>query len=101
MIHFSVSLSDDSQTLAATKKEQQETSPIVNDEHEPLLEVKLPEHSSEGKPPTQTTFYDEMICLLQEKLQDPENYSSVVDDTNASTNNATLYMDPLNINKSS
>lgn len=96
-----VSLSDDSQTLAATKKEQQETSPIVNDEHEPLLEVKLPEHSSEGKPPTQTTFYDEMICLLQEKLQDPENYSSVVDDTSASTHNATLYMDPLNINKSS
>jgi len=42
-----------------------------------------------------------MICLLQEKLQDPENYSEVVDDTNASTNNATLYMDPLNINKSS
>merc|ERR1712203_795208 len=86
-----VSLSDDSQTLAATKKEQQETSPILNDEHEPLLEVKLPEHSSEGKPPTQTTFYDEMICLLQEKLEDPENYSSVIDDTDKQTKCNTLY----------
>merc|ERR1719270_1051516 len=89
-----VSLSD-SQTLA-TKKETS----VINDEHEPLLEAKLPEHSSEGKPPTHTTFYDEMICLLQEKLEDPENYSSVVDETTTNDkNNATLYMDPLNINK--
>ncbi len=71
----------------------------IEKENEPLLEVKLPEHASEGKPPTQTTFYDEMICLLQEKLEDPENYSTVVDDKDLSGNNATLYMDPLNLNK--
>ena len=41
----------DSQTLAIKKE------PVTNDEHEPLLEAKLPEHSSEGKPPTHTTFY--------------------------------------------
>ena len=41
---------------------------------------------------------DEMICLLQEKLEDPENYATVVDDKEM-TNNATLYMDPTNLNK--
>jgi len=63
---------------------------------DPLLEAKLPEHATAGKPPTQTTFYDEMICLLQEKLEDPENYATVVDDKEL-TNNATLYMDPMNM----
>lgn len=67
------------------------------DEKEPLLEAKLPEHASEGKPPVQTTFYDEMICLLQEKLEDPENYSTVKDDKDNAT---TLYMDPLSTRKS-
>ena len=43
---------------------------------------------------------DEMICLLQEKLEDPENYSTVVDENPTNANNATLYMDPLNLNKS-
>ena len=65
-------------------------------EDDPLLEAKIPEHATAGKPPTQTTFYDEMICLLQEKLEDPENYSTVVDDKEL-TNNATLYMDPMNV----
>ena len=70
------------------------------EESEPLLGVKLPEHASSGKPPTQTTFYDEMICLLQEKLEDPDNYATVVDDKEEQqkmTNNATLYMDPMNV----
>ena len=70
------------------------------EESEPLLGVKLPEHASSGKPPTQTTFYDEMICLLQEKLEDPDNYATVVDDKENEqqmTNNATLYMDPMNV----
>lgn len=71
---------------------------LNNDQKEPLLEdVKLPEHATEGKPPpTGTTFYDEMICLLQEKLEDPENYSTVVDDK---LENATFYMDPLHMKK--
>ena len=70
------------------------------EESEPLLGVKLPEHASSGKPPTQATFYDEMICLLQEKLEDPDNYATVVDDKENEqqmTNNATLYMDPMNV----
>ena len=73
---------------------------IETEESEPLLGVKLPEHASSGKPPTQTTFYDEMICLLQEKLEDPDNYATVVDDKENEqqmTNNATLYMDPMNV----
>ena len=74
---------------ASTKKEE-----------EPLLEVQLPEHATEGKPPTHATFYDEMICLLQEKLEDPENYATVVDDQDL-TNNATFYMDPLSMKKPS
>lgn len=68
------------------------------DEKEPLLMAKLPEVATEGAPPVQTTFYDEMICLLQEKLEDPENYATVADDKEM-TNNATLYMDPTNLNK--
>ena len=77
-----------------TDKNNKET-----EESEPLLGVKLPEHASSGKPPTQTTFYDEMICLLQEKLEDPNNYATVVDDKEEEqmTNNATLYMDPMNV----
>ena len=78
-----------------TDKNNKET-----EESEPLLGVKLPEHASSGKPPTQTTFYDEMICLLQEKLEDPNNYATVVDDKEEKqqmTNNATLYMDPMNV----
>jgi hypothetical protein len=67
----------------------------IDDADEPLLKANMPEVSV-GKPPTQKTFYDEMISLLQEKLQDPDNYATVVDDTEM-TNNATLYMDPMHV----
>ena len=92
------------ESLALTTNTEVNTPPDTakksdsNAEHEPLLEVKLPEVATEGQPPTQTTFYDEMICLLQEKLDDPENYATVADDKEITTN-ATLYMDPTNLNK--
>jgi len=83
-------------TLPASEAAKRTLETVVI-EKEPLLEAKLPEHATEGKPPTQTTFYDEMICLLQEKLEDPENYSTVVDDKD--THNATFYMDPMYLKK--
>ena len=36
------------------------------------------------------------IFPISEKLEDPENYATVVDDKEL-TNNATLYMDPMNM----
>ena len=89
------------ESLALTANTEVNTPPDLkakNEETEPLLEAKLPEVATEGAPPVQTTFYDEMICLLQEKLEDPENYATVVDDKEMTTN-ATLYMDPTNLNK--
>ena len=90
------------ESLALTSNTETSTPPDLkpekSEEKEPLLMAKLPEVATEGAPPVQTTFYDEMICLLQEKLEDPENYATVVDDKEM-TNNATLYMDPTSLNK--
>jgi hypothetical protein len=44
------------------------------------------------KEPPKMTFYDEMIDLLKEKLDDPSNYATVAD-----TRNACLYQDPFDI----
>ena len=59
--------------------------------------------------PPKLTFYDEMIDLLKEKLDDPDNYATVADtatpttsssvaatSTSASGNTDSLYMDPKN-----
>lgn len=61
--------------------------------------------------PPKLTFYDEMIDLLKEKLDDPDNYATVADTATAtpatssseagtsnstSGNNECLYMDPKN-----
>ena len=61
------------ESLALTANTEVNTPPpdsntTKKDSVDPLLEAKLPEHATAGKPPTQTTFYDEMICLLQGKL---------------------------------
>ena len=40
---------------------------------------------------TKLTFF-----FISEKLEDPDNYATVVDDKEL-TNNATLYMDPMNV----
>ena len=39
---------------------------------------------------------NQKLFLISEKLEDPENYATVVDDKEL-TNNATLYMDPMNV----
>lgn len=45
------------------------------------------------------TFYDEMIDLLKEKLEDPENYATVADDSARKAGEAAgpLYQDPSNL----
>ena len=75
---------------------------------QPEPEVSVPpdvvqEQPIEGtvghKPPQ--TFYDEMLCLLKEKLDDPDNYATVVDTTSAPNGETQhlLYQDPLDLNK--
>ena len=46
----------------------------------------------------QPTFYDEMLCLLKEKLDDPDNYASVVDSTSKESQHL-LYQDPLDMTR--
>lgn len=48
----------------------------------------------ETKPKAQISFYDEMIDLLKEKLDDPDNYGTVAD-----TRNACLYQDRFKLEK--
>ena len=45
-----------------------------------------------AKSPAKPTFYDEMICLLQEKLDDPNNYGTVAD-----SQTTCFYQDPLDV----
>ena len=56
------------------------------------------------------TFYDEMIDLLKEKLEDPDNYATVADNSSASaaagaaaapSRQQELYQDPFSIGQSS
>ena len=49
----------------------------------------------------QPTFYDEMLCLLKEKLDDPDNYASVVDSAAATAKESQhlLYQDPLDMSR--
>ena len=57
-----------------------------------------------GEKPKQQTFYDEMICLLKEKLEDPDNYATVADNGNAKDGGGEtqhlLYQDPHDISGS-
>ncbi len=50
-----------------------------------------------GEPP-KMTFYDEMIDLLKEKLEDPENYATVADVSGqGKPQQQELYQDPFNV----
>ena len=47
------------------------------------------------------SFFDEMIDLLTEKLDDPGNYGTVLDTKNSSSDDTqqTLYQDPVSLQK--
>jgi len=72
---------------------------VKSEENE--LRSSSPEGTVGHKP--QPTFYDEMLCLLKEKLDDPENYASVVDNASQGEGGQEtqhlLYQDPLDIHK--
>ena len=70
-----------------------------------VQEVKKEKEEEEGigKPP-KMTFYDEMIDLLKEKLEDPDNYATVADNSSGgpgsgavSRGQQSLYQDPFEV----
>ncbi len=72
-------------------------------------QVKTKKEEGIGEPP-KMTFYDEMIDLLKEKLEDPDNYATVADNSSASaaagaaaapSRQQELYQDPFSIGQSS
>jgi len=72
----------------ASEKSHREVAPPAPVPEQPPAQEERPNQKRISFP--QMTFYDEMIDLLKEKLDDPENYSTVAD-----SKNGELYNDPL------
>ncbi len=75
----------------------EKSSLIANEEKKPMEEVEATsKRVSVGAPP-KMTFYDEMIDIIREKLDDPDNYATVADLQPKGTQE--LYQDPMEVNK--
>ena len=101
---------DHYERLPLTKEEEEEEIDDEGEENQEDLSQKEDNDIEEPKvtkveegigAPPKMTFYDEMIDLLKEKLDDPDNYATVADSTvtTEATNSASLYQDPVEAKK--
>ena len=91
--HDKVLNSSEGQSPKQTLSNKQTDDLVVQDK-ENVKESSDTARVSVGAPP-KMTFYDEMIDLLKEKLEDPDNYATVAD--TGKPDKPSLYQDPFDI----